>query len=474
MPSGYVISQNMPSLSDSLTLTKKTAELTSAAESAAWTLIGSLLSADNVTKCDIEQSFLLHKLAAAPEVGLSLAQGILKKILKHEVDINMIDKNKDTAVVVAARCDNTKMVMELLSRQAALPPDVTHVCSFLQTLTKNWKPQETPYMHALVVKLLWDRLQDTALHSCHKQLHHTLVRLAVTFHTSLVREMFVTEQQVNSLDSEGMAVLHRLAMFDSDDHIRLLHYFISKGANVNLQNTFGDTPLHIAAKNSNWMMMEALLHRQAYSDVTNCEQFSVLHIMASYTDSKPFSKIDQIFQLLIFNNNNVNKKDGEGNTALHLAALAGNITFMKTLLDHGARAEGVNDEQKTVLHMMAMTKREVFSNINPCINVLVLTVKRGADIQQKNCDGNSALHLAAKHDNWGLVEFLLKYVDDAAQPDSEGFNILHRLAMVISLQGRSLFHKVAQKVGDINAKSKQAIQPYTWLQNVRTGTWSSC
>ncbi|XP_025085100.1 uncharacterized protein LOC112558713 [Pomacea canaliculata] len=468
MSSGPIIIQEMPSLSNSLTFTKKTAELTSAAESSAWTLIDSLLSADNVTKCDIEQSFLLQKLAAAPEVGLSLARDILKKILKHEVDINMMDKNKDTAVVVAARCDNTKMVMELLSRQAALPPDVTHVCSFLQTLTNNWKPQETPYMHALVVKLLWDRLQDTALHSCHKQLHHTLVRLAVTFHTSLVREMFVTEQQVNSVDSEGMAVLHRVAMFDSDDHVRLLHYFISKGANVNLQNTSGDTPLHIAAKNSNWMMMEALLHRQAYSDVTNCEQLSVLHIMASYTDSKRFSEIEHLFQLLIFNNNNVNKKDGEGNTALHLAALAGNITFMKTLLDHGARADGVNDEQKTVLHMMAMAKKEVFSNINSCINVLVLTLKKGVDIQQKNCDGNSALHLAAKHDNGGLVEFLLKYVDDAAQPDSEGFNILHRLAMTISSQGHSLFHKVAQKVGDINAKSKTgdtAIQLAAKCQN---------
>ncbi|PVD33492.1 hypothetical protein C0Q70_04748 [Pomacea canaliculata] len=396
-----------------LPLSKMATELNTAAESSNWTLVNDLLSVDGVCRCDVEQCSLLHKLAAAPEVSLSLAGDILTKILKHKVDINMVDTSGDTAVVVAARCDNTKMVMELLSRQAALPPDVTHVCSFLQTLTNNWKPQETPYMHALVVKLLWDRLQDTALHSCHKQLHHTLVRLAVTFHTSLVREMFVTEQQVNSVDSEGMAVLHRVAMFDSDDHVRLLHYFISKGANVNLQNTSGDTPLHIAAKNSNWMMMEALR-----------------------------------------NNNDINKKDGEGNTALHLAALAGNLSLMTTLLGRGARADGVNNEQKTVLLMMAMTKRELFSNINSYINVLVLTVKRGADIQQKNCDGNSALHLAAKHDSWIMVEFLLKYVDDAGQPDSEGFNILHRLAIATSLQDHSLFHKVAQKVGDINAKSK--------------------
>ncbi|XP_025085724.1 uncharacterized protein LOC112559059 [Pomacea canaliculata] len=443
--SGLVISQRMSHSDTSMSLISKTLDLTAAADSGNWTLLHDWLSSDDVTRCDIEQSYILHRLAAAPEVSLSLARDILTKILKHKVDINMVDTNGDTAVVVAARCDNTKMVMELLSRQAALPPDVTHVCSFLQTLTNNWKPQETPYMHALVVKLLWDRLQDTALHSCHKQLHHTLVRLAVTFHTSLVREMFVTEQQVNSVDSEGMAVLHRVAMFDSEDHVRVVLFLISKGANVNLQTTTGDTPLHVAAKHKNWAIMEVLLHRQAKSDVVDCEQRSVLHIMASYADPECFSDINDILPLLIHNNSDINKKDREGNTALHLAALAGNMGFVKTLLHHGARADVVNDEQKTVLHIMAMSG---------CTNLLSLTLNKGADVHRTDCYGDLAVHLAAKHNNWNFVEFLLKYFSDLSHPDSEGFNIFHRFAIHPSYRHLHLFYQLPQKVGDINSRSR--------------------
>ncbi|PVD33506.1 hypothetical protein C0Q70_04762 [Pomacea canaliculata] len=424
-------------------------ELKSAADSRNWTCVDDLLS--DVTRCDIEQSCLLHKLAAAPEVSLSLARDILTKILKHKVDINMVDTNNDTAVVVAARCDNTKMVMELLSRQAALPPNVTHVCSFLQTLTNNWKPQETPYMHALVVKLLWDRLQDTALHSCHKQLHHTLVRLAVTFHTSLVREMFVTEQQVNSVDSEGMAVLHRVATFDSEDHVRLLHLLVRKGANINLQNTSGDTPLHIAVKHNNWMMMEALLSRQATTDVADNDHRSVLHILASYTDFECLSELDKILPFLLCNSSDLNKKDEEGNTALHLAAVSGNITFIKKLLYHGARADCVNDQQKTVLHMIGMNSQTFSLQWETCY---MLIVKKGADVHKTDSDGNSAIHLAAKHNNWQLVDFLLKHVDDISQPDSDGFNILHRFAMETSNSYKHLFFRLSDKLGDLNSRCR--------------------
>ncbi|PVD33504.1 hypothetical protein C0Q70_04760 [Pomacea canaliculata] len=422
-------------------------KLKSAADSRNWTCVDDLLSASDVTRCDIKQSCLLHRLAAAPEVSLSLARDVITKILKHEVDINMVDTSDDTAVVVAARCDNTKMVMELLSRQAALPPDVTHVCSFLQTLTNNWKPQETPYMHALVVKLLWDRLQDTALHSCHKQLHHTLVRLAVTFHTSLVREMFVTKQQVNSLDSEGMAVLHRLAMFDSEDHVRVVHFLISKGADVNLQNRTGDTPLHVAAKHKNLTIMKALLFSGANSDVVDYEQQTVLNIMVSDCDRDKSYKIELLLPLLIHNNSDINKRDREGNTTLHLAALAGNTWFMKPLLDHGARADVVNDKQRTVLHMLAISgDLSVTHNNN-----YLLAIKKGAEVQKQDSDGNLAIHLAARHENWDLVKALLEY-SDVNMSDSEGFNVLHRFAMGSDSSKYDMFHELIQNVSDINAR----------------------
>ncbi len=85
--------------------------------------------------------------------------------------------------------------------------------------------------------------------------------------------------------------------------------FISKGADVNIKNKDGKTPLHIAVENN-------------YEDIV---------------------------KLLLQKNADVNAKDNNGNTPLHIAVEKGNYFVIKELLKAGADKNIKNNEGKTAL-----------------------------------------------------------------------------------------------------------------------------
>ncbi|MEO0202771.1 MAG: ankyrin repeat domain-containing protein [candidate division WOR-3 bacterium] len=83
--------------------------------------------------------------------------------------------------------------------------------------------------------------------------------------------------------------------------------FINKGADINIKNNNGKTPLHIAVENE-------------YEDIV---------------------------KLLLEKNVDVNIKDNEGNTPLHKAVKNGNYFIIKELLKFGADKNIKNNEGKT-------------------------------------------------------------------------------------------------------------------------------
>ncbi len=85
--------------------------------------------------------------------------------------------------------------------------------------------------------------------------------------------------------------------------------FINKGADVNIKNGDGKTPLHIAVEKN-------------YEDIV---------------------------RLLLQKNADLNTKDNNGNTPLHIAVKNGNYFVVKELLRAGADKNIKNNEGKTAL-----------------------------------------------------------------------------------------------------------------------------
>ncbi len=73
-----------------------------------------------------------------------------------------------------------------------------------------------------------------------------------------MRSLLKQHADVNATQSDGSAALHWAAHFDDLDTAGLL---IGAGANVNVANDLGVTPLYLACTNGSASMVEMLLAR---------------------------------------------------------------------------------------------------------------------------------------------------------------------------------------------------------------------
>ena len=107
------------------------------------------------------------------------------------------------------------------------------------------------------------------------------------------------------------------------------------GANINLKNCFGNTPLYIAV---------------AYDH---------LHIV----------------KLLLDHNADTERKNRFGFTPLHISSICGHVNIVKLLLDYGADIEGKDNYSRTALHHSSYFRH---------IDVMKLLLNSGANIGTKN------------------------------------------------------------------------------------------
>ena len=73
--------------------------------------------------------------------------------------------------------------------------------------------------------------------------------------TELAKEKFLLPHDINEVDGDGNTVLHWAAFLDDD---ALIAYFVTKGANTDLKNKKGETPLHVAINNDSFVAAAAL------------------------------------------------------------------------------------------------------------------------------------------------------------------------------------------------------------------------
>jgi ankyrin repeat protein len=115
----------------------------------------------------------------------------------------------------------------------------------------------------------------------------------------------------------------------------------------------------------------------------------------------------------------VDKKDGNGETALHKAASRGHEAVIRALVYSGANVNAKNEDGWTALHRAAMGGHEA---------VVRLLVDSGADARAKDKSGQTVLHSAAWGGNEAVVRLLVDNGADARAKDESGQMVLHSAA----------------------------------------------
>ncbi|XP_015219420.2 ankyrin repeat domain-containing protein 50 [Lepisosteus oculatus] len=252
-----------------------------------------------------------------------------------------------------------------------------------------------------------------------------------------VRVLLENGASVNQTDpSDGRSLLASAAHAGSADVVALL---LSRGADPEITDNHGQTPLTLAARQGHAKVVQCLL------GWARCENGALR--MIDHADIEGWTALRsaawgghaEVVRLLLDAGADVDGCDSEGRTALRAAAWGGHEEIICTLLDHGAQVDLPDRDRRTPLiaaaYMGHRDAVEILLDHNAqvdlrdkdgrtalsvaalCVpsaagrgygDVVSLLLDRGADPGHKDQDGMTPLLLAAYEGHEEVVELLLE------------------------------------------------------------------
>ena len=241
-----------------------------------------------------------------------------------------------------------------------------------------------------------------------------------------VRHILAQEQPHTFMNEDGETALHLAAKQD----VYMTRDVLNHGFDINSRNVCGETPLMCAVNSENVDTVAFLLKNHADVNARDDQQSTCLHLAALN------NKSGSIIELLLRRNPDIETMDGIGLTPLFLAAFNGNDAVVHRLLRFGARPEAKELDGFNALHYVCMQANhafmsrlldrngpdfEAFYDLSkyglPADPSLSTTSKRRAQIVHSLIDhstdvhaiskGFTPLHIAALTAQEQLVEILL-------------------------------------------------------------------
>lgn len=259
----------------------------------------------------------------------------------------------------------------------------------------------------------------------------SLVAAVKSGDAAAVRALIQQKADVNAAEGDGATALHWASYRDDLASADLL---IRAGANVNAPNDLGATPLWVASLNGSTAMVRRLLNAGANPDAALL--LGETPLMAAARSGHA-----AVVQLLVDKGANVNARAARHQTALMWAVAQAHPDVVKILLANGADVHARSDTWTNVEAVPPHGQLEynraiphgndtalMFAARVGDLESARLLVAAGADVNDKDAWGVSALTLAAHSGFATLVEYLLEAGADPNAADA-GFNALHEAIM---------------------------------------------
>ena len=239
------------------------------------------------------------------------------------------------------------------------------------------------------------------------------------------KQEFATPADINAADEDGNTVLHIAAQLDDAE---LVTYFMFKGADPELKNHDGDTPLHVAIKCNSLNAAKAISSVSSTLFSRDGQGMTALDLgintNEAYYDIFITTKAGEL-------------RDVEGQTIVHYFVRTKNIKGIRNCIEKGIPISVKDDNGKTPLDV-------AFENLEDedSVEIAAELIMGGADevetefayfqdamlarnVNSRFDDGQTPLHLAAMYGHSAIAKYLLESNADTSVQDSSGATPLH-------------------------------------------------
>ncbi|XP_034937941.1 putative ankyrin repeat protein RF_0381 [Chelonus insularis] len=199
----------------------------------------------------------------------------------------------------------------------------------------------------------------------------------------------------------------------ADTQNKIPKLLLTKGININFPDDNQETLLFHAIHNGNIKMTELLLSNNANVQHKNINGDTPLHLATRYFIDTKFVEI------LLRYNAKVNEINKDSLVPLHFACDEGNIKKIQILLDYNAGVNVADKFGKTPLHFVC-TRGEIWVP-----EVLKLLLQYTGDINVRDLKGKSPLFEACEVGNVSVINILLENGADMECKDNRGDTPLH-------------------------------------------------
>ncbi|RUS77342.1 hypothetical protein EGW08_014896 [Elysia chlorotica] len=216
--------------------------------------------------------------------------------------------------------------------------------------------------------------------------------------------------------------------------------------------------------------VKRLLQNKVSPDVTNEDGLTALH-QCCIDDNEAMLK------LLLDYGANVNACDSEMWTPLHAAATCGHVTLCKHLIDRGAQLLAVNadgnmpydicedeitlDYIETEMAKNGITQEQIdntrLTTERQMLNDLKQVANAGGDLEIRDHQGASMLHIAAANGYMDVADFLLDHHVSVDSCDAESWQPIHAASYWGQLD---ILELLVQNGADLDSKTKNGETPF--------------
>jgi ankyrin repeat protein len=413
-------------------------------------LFKALLTPASIASVDSSKKNVLHLASIAGNV--QAVTGILEILPSSSASINALDNSEKNALDYALNRPDSRNHIDIaeqliLSGANSDNPIYAYFGPAARSSNFNIRRNEglAPIHHAIMnnhaglISFLFDKNVDINIKSSSgaTPLHEAMR----TGNIDNINMLLEKGANVNAVDAKGNTPLH--TGIPSHVHREVVTILLNKGADPNLRDEHGDTPLHIAViLNRSNEIVQAILNGGSDVHIRNIDGKTPLYIavqegrttlipvLLSYGSEvfaadnsgvTPFDIAartnDSAFNLLVVPET-VNQRDAGGNTMLHAVVKnRGNPIQLSKILEHRAQVDARNSDGDTALHLaVRMNQRENGEFL----------ISRAANIFSVNSSGESPLYLALSDSN-GVREWIINPNTIIAR-DGLGNNMLHYAA----------------------------------------------